>query len=99
MLEEGRRWTVEEFCSTHPNDRAGLYRGAGATALGRLAVVLPMGRAVGGTTVSQLRHLLSASLRVQRRGRTSSVHPADPTSWDVVLTMRSKHWAELRWCR
>lgn len=53
VLEEGRRWTVEEFRTTHPIDRyAGLYRGAGATiALGRPAVVLPMGRAVGGTTV------------------------------------------------
>ncbi|OBK53808.1 GMC family oxidoreductase [Mycobacterium sp. 1081908.1] len=53
VLEEGRRWTVEEFRSTHPIDRyAGLYRGAGATvALGRPSVVLPIGRAVGGTTV------------------------------------------------
>jgi choline dehydrogenase-like flavoprotein len=53
VLEEGRRWTVDEFRNTHPIDRyAGLYRGAGATvALGRPAVVLPIGRAVGGTTV------------------------------------------------
>jgi choline dehydrogenase-like flavoprotein len=53
VLEEGRRWTVDEFRRMHPIDRyAGLYRGAGATvALGRPAVVLPMGRAVGGTTV------------------------------------------------
>jgi GMC oxidoreductase len=53
VIEEGRRWTVEEFRGTHPIDRyAGLYRGAGATlALGRPAVVLPIGRAVGGTTV------------------------------------------------
>jgi choline dehydrogenase-like flavoprotein len=53
VLEEGRRWTVEEFRTTHPIDRyAGLYRGAGATvALGRPSVVLPVGRAVGGTTV------------------------------------------------
>ncbi|ORW92564.1 oxidoreductase [Mycobacterium sp. IEC1808] len=53
VLEEGRHWTVEEFRSTHPIDRyAGLYRGAGATvALGRPSVVLPIGRAVGGTTV------------------------------------------------
>ncbi|OBA75291.1 oxidoreductase [Mycobacterium sp. 1554424.7] len=53
VLEEGRRWTVEEFRATHPIDRyAGLYRGAGATvALGRPSVVLPVGRAVGGTTV------------------------------------------------
>jgi choline dehydrogenase-like flavoprotein len=53
VLEEGRRWTVDEFRSMHPIDRyAGLYRAAGATiALGRPAVVLPIGRAVGGTTV------------------------------------------------
>jgi GMC oxidoreductase len=53
VLEEGRRWTVDEFRSMHPIDRyAGLYRGAAATvALGRPAVVLPIGRAVGGTTV------------------------------------------------
>ncbi|OBI96095.1 oxidoreductase [Mycobacterium alsense] len=53
VLEEGRRWTVEEFRSTHPIERyAGLYRGAGTTiALGRPPVVLPVGRAVGGTTV------------------------------------------------
>ncbi|MCV7378606.1 oxidoreductase [Mycobacterium alsense] len=53
VLEEGRRWTVEEFRSTHPIERyAGLYRGAGTTiALGRPSVVLPVGRAVGGTTV------------------------------------------------
>jgi choline dehydrogenase-like flavoprotein len=53
VLEEGRRWTVDEFRSMHPIDRyAGLYRGAGSTvALGRPAVVVPIGRAVGGTTV------------------------------------------------
>lgn len=53
VLEEGRRWTVEEFRTSHPIDRyAGLYRGAGATvALGRPSIVLPIGRAVGGTTV------------------------------------------------
>lgn len=53
VLEEGRRWTVEEFRSAHPIERyAGLYRGAGTTiALGRPPVVLPVGRAVGGTTV------------------------------------------------
>ena len=65
VLEEGRRWTVEEFRTTHPIDRyAGLYRGAGATvALGRPSVVLPIGRAVGGTTGGELRHLLPAAAR------------------------------------
>ncbi|MBW0012146.1 GMC family oxidoreductase N-terminal domain-containing protein [Mycobacterium sp.] len=53
VVEEGRRWTADEFRTTHPIDRyAGLYRGAGSTvALGRPSVVLPIGRAVGGTTV------------------------------------------------
>lgn len=71
VLEEGRRWTVEEFRSTHPVDRyAGLYRGAGATvALGRPAVVLPMGRAVGGTTVVNSGTCFRPSLAVQRRWR------------------------------
>ena len=53
VLEEGRRWRVQEFREGHPLDRfAGLYRDAGTTlALGRPPVVLPIGRAVGGTTV------------------------------------------------
>lgn len=53
IMEEGRRWRVEEFREGHPLDRfAGLYRDAGTTvALGRPPVVLPIGRAVGGTTV------------------------------------------------
>lgn len=53
VLEEGQRWGVEEFRTGHPIDRyAGLYRGGGATvALGRPSVVLPIGRAVGGSTV------------------------------------------------
>ncbi len=71
VLEEGRRWTVEEFRSTHPIDRyAGLYRGAGATvALGRPSVVLPVGRAVGGTTVVNSGTCLRPPLAVQRRWR------------------------------
>ncbi len=53
IIEEGRRWTVEEFRTIHPLDRfAGLYRDGGSTAaLGQPPVVLPIGRAVGGTTV------------------------------------------------
>lgn len=71
VLEEGRRWTVEEFRTTHPIDRyAGLYRGAGATiALGRPAVVLPMGRAVGGTTVVNSGTCFRPPEAVQRRWR------------------------------
>lgn len=71
VLEEGRRWTVEEFRTTHPIDRyAGLYRGAGATiALGRPPVVLPVGRAVGGTTVVNSGTCFRPPLAVQRRWR------------------------------
>ena len=71
VLEEGRRWTVEEFRTTHPIERyAGLYRGAGATiALGRPSVVLPIGRAVGGTTVVNSGTCFRPPLAVQRRWR------------------------------
>jgi choline dehydrogenase-like flavoprotein len=71
VLEEGRRWTVEEFRTTHPIDRyAGLYRGAGSTiALGRPSVVLPIGRAVGGTTVVNSGTCYRPPLAVQRRWR------------------------------
>ena len=53
IVEEGRRWKVADFRDGHPIERfAGLYRDGGATiALGRPSVVLPIGRAVGGTTV------------------------------------------------
>ncbi|QUR66243.1 GMC family oxidoreductase N-terminal domain-containing protein [Mycobacterium spongiae] len=71
VLEEGRRWTVEEFRTTHPIDRyAGLYRGAGATvALGRPAIVLPVGRAIGGTTVVNSGTCYRPPLAVQQRWR------------------------------
>jgi choline dehydrogenase-like flavoprotein len=71
VLEEGRRWTVEEFRTTHPIDRyAGLYRGAGTTiALGRPSVALPVGRAVGGTTVVNSGTCFRPPLAVQRRWR------------------------------
>ncbi len=71
VVEEGRRWTVEEFRTTHPIDRyAGLYRGAGATvALGRPSLVLPIGRAVGGTTVVNSGTCYRPPPAVQRRWR------------------------------
>lgn len=71
VLEEGRRWTVDEFRTTHPIDRyAGLYRGAGATvALGRPSLVLPVGRAVGGTTVVNSGTCYRPPMAVQRRWR------------------------------
>ncbi len=81
VLEEGRRWTVEEFRSTHPIDRyAGLYRGAGSTiALGRPPVVLPMGRAVGGTTVVNSGTCYRPPVAVQQRWRDEfGLELADP---------------------
>ncbi|WP_343601237.1 GMC family oxidoreductase [Mycobacterium sp.] len=71
VVEEGRRWTVAEFRTTHPIDRyAGLYRGAGATvALGRPAVVLPIGRAVGGSTVVNSGSCYRPPRAVQERWR------------------------------
>jgi choline dehydrogenase-like flavoprotein len=53
VVEEGRRFTVDEFRTRHPAERFGmLYRDGGATvAIGRPPVVLPIGRGVGGTTL------------------------------------------------
>ncbi|GJO34126.1 putative GMC-type oxidoreductase [Mycobacterium marinum] len=81
VMEEGRRWTVREFRTTHPIDRyAGLYRGGGATiALGRPAVILPMGRAVGGTTVVNSGTCFRPPLAVQQRWRDEfGLDLADP---------------------
>lgn len=96
VLEEGRRWTVEEFRTTHPIDRyAGLYRGAGATvALGRPSVVLPVGRAVGGTTVVNSGTCYRPPPAVMRRWRDEfGLHLADPDRLgarldDVERTLR-----------
>jgi choline dehydrogenase-like flavoprotein len=53
IVEEGERWTAERIRSSHPLDRfAGIYRDGGTTmALGNPPIALPLGRAVGGTTV------------------------------------------------
>lgn len=53
IVEEGQRWDVERIRSSHPLDRfAGIYRDGGTTmALGNPPIALPLGRAVGGTTV------------------------------------------------
>jgi GMC oxidoreductase len=53
IVEEGERWTAERIRATHPLDRfARIYRDGGATmAFGRPTIPLPLGRAVGGTTV------------------------------------------------
>jgi choline dehydrogenase-like flavoprotein len=53
IVEEGERWTVDRIRNSHPLDRfSGIYRDAGTTmALGNPPIALPLGRAVGGTTV------------------------------------------------
>ena len=53
IVEEGERWTSDRIRNSHPLDRfAGIYRDGGTTmALGRPAIPLPLGRAIGGTTV------------------------------------------------
>ncbi len=53
IVEEGERWTAERIRGSHPLDRfSGIYRDAGTTmALGNPPIALPLGRAVGGTTV------------------------------------------------
>ncbi|MEU6082432.1 GMC family oxidoreductase [Streptomyces sp. NPDC047108] len=53
VLEQGRHHTTEEFGRRVPLDRfAEMYRDGGATvALGNPPVVIPTGRAVGGTTI------------------------------------------------
>lgn len=71
VLEEGRRWKVADFRDGHPMDRfAGLYRDGGTTvALGRPPVVLPIGRAVGGTTVVNSGTCYRPPIEVQQRWR------------------------------
>ncbi len=53
IVEEGERWTAERIRATHPLDRfAQIYRDGGTTmAFGRPSIPLPLGRAIGGTTV------------------------------------------------
>lgn len=69
VVEEGRRWGVDEFRHRHPIDRyAGLYRDGGATvALGRPSIIVPIGRAVGGSTAVNSGTCYRPPLAVQQR--------------------------------
>jgi choline dehydrogenase-like flavoprotein len=83
IVEEGRRWKVADFREGHPIDRfAGLYRDGGATiALGSPSVVLPIGRAVGGTTVVNSGTCYRPPTSVQERWRDDHRLPmADPAA-------------------
>jgi choline dehydrogenase-like flavoprotein len=53
IVEEGERWSASRIRESHPLDRfASIYRDGGTTtALGKPPIALPLGRAVGGTTV------------------------------------------------
>jgi hypothetical protein len=53
IVEEGERWTVDRLRTAHPLDRfAAIYRDGGTTmAFGNPPIALPLGRAVGGTTM------------------------------------------------
>jgi choline dehydrogenase-like flavoprotein len=52
LLEEGERWTTDDFNARPRDMMARLYRDAGQVAtLGNVPVVLPLGRSVGGTTL------------------------------------------------
>lgn len=79
VLEEGRRFTVAEFRDRPPLDRfLDLYRDGGSTvALGRPPVLLPQGRAVGGTTVVNSGTCYRTPDRVLRRWAALGVPVGD----------------------
>lgn len=88
VLEEGRRFGVEEFRQGHPADRFGeMYRDGGATvAVGQPPVVLPIGRGVGGSTLMNSGTCYRPPQRVLRRWRDHhGVALADPDRMDPVV--------------
>jgi choline dehydrogenase-like flavoprotein len=89
VVEEGRRWDVDEFRTGHPLDRfAGLYRDAGTTiVLGRPAVVMPIGRGVGGSTLVNSGTCFRTPPRVLRRWRDAFGVDLDETHLDDVERM------------
>lgn len=88
ILEEGRRFSVEEFRTRPPLDRfTDLYRDAGATVmLGWPPVVLPIGRGVGGTTLVNSGTCFRTPEKVLRRWLDSDgLRLADPESFAPYL--------------
>ena len=88
VVEEGRRFVVEEFRTAHPLDRfTALYRdGATTLALGRPPVVLPIGRGVGGTTLVNSGTCYRTPEDVQRRWRDDAgLGLADPDRFAPYL--------------
>jgi len=88
VVEEGRRFGVDEFRTGHPADRFGrLYRDGGSTvAIGRPPVVLPIGRGVGGTTLVNSGTCYRTPSRVLQHWRDGlGVAFADPARFDPLL--------------
>ncbi|MFI9150486.1 GMC family oxidoreductase N-terminal domain-containing protein [Streptomyces sp. NPDC053367] len=88
VLEEGRHHTTEEFRTRPPLDRfTELYRDGGATVMiGDPPVLLPTGRAVGGTTTVNSGTCYRTPERVLTRWRDAHGVPlADPSTFAADL--------------
>ncbi|GAA2742213.1 GMC family oxidoreductase [Kitasatospora cinereorecta] len=89
VVEEGRHHTTAEFAARTPLERfTDLYRDGGATVLaGRPPVLLPTGRAVGGTTVVNAGTCYRTPDRVLERWRRRHglVDLADPDAFGARL--------------
>jgi choline dehydrogenase-like flavoprotein len=88
VVEEGRRFGVEEFRTRHALERwTDLYRSGGTTvAVGNPPVMLPLGRGVGGTTLVNSGTSFRTPDRVLARWRDRhGVGLADPASFARLL--------------
>lgn len=88
VIEEGRRFGVEEFRSRPALDRfTDLYRDAGTTIMaGRPPVLLPLGRGVGGTTLVNSGTCYRTPGRVLRRWHQDrGLSLADPARFGPLL--------------
>ncbi|HEV3230220.1 MAG TPA: GMC family oxidoreductase N-terminal domain-containing protein [Solirubrobacteraceae bacterium] len=88
VVEEGRRWSVDEFRHRHPLDRfSALYRDAGATvALGRPPVLLPIGTGVGGSTLVNSGTCYRPPPSVRASWWNGGLNLAEPDALDRRLT-------------
>ena len=88
VVEEGRRWSVEEFRNDPPLRRlSGLLRDGGASVvLGRPPIMLPIGRGVGGTTLVNSGTCFRTPERVLKRWRDDAgFFLADPDAFGPWL--------------
>lgn len=87
VLEEGRRWTVEDIRSAAPLERwAGMYRDGGAgVAVGRPSIALPTGRGVGGGTLVNCGTSYRPPPAVAERWRALGFDVADPATFGPLL--------------